>query len=476
MRKDKIQYQFEEAVKQGAERFHMLVPGDRVVAALSGGADSVSLLLALQSLARDGKFSVAACHVNHGIRKEGALRDEVFCRNLCRELSIPLFVERVDIPHILQENPGSVEELARRERYRVLEELCRREGFTKIATAHTLSDNAETVLLNLCRGTSPDGLCGIPPVRGRVIRPLYQVSRRQVEEYLAVQGQDFVTDETNFETDYDRNFIRQEILPRLKQRLNPSLEETLRRMCDGAMEDRSYLEAALPPEDSLPASGIAELPPALRQRYVLRMCRKASEARVTRRQVEAVCRLLFLPEGKTVCLPGSCFAVIQNDRLTILKKMPQPEKTVSSGFHIALNLGQTILDDSFAVYLSVSSPEKTELLPDVLKIENNVYKLYEKINCRYDIIVSSLYARNRLPEDKIRIGGMGRLLKKVFADYPIPPELRMKIPVVCDDKGILCVPLFSAPRDGACAEGEDTSLTVAFYAAESFDLRQGVVK
>ena len=202
-----------ETVKQTIEDYHMLSPGEPVLAALSGGADSVALLRALLALG----YSVRAFHLNHCLRGAESDRDETFCRALCERLGVPLTVERIDVR--AQTAGEGIEAAARRIRY---ERLVAAAQGAKIATAHTADDNLETMLFHLARGTGPKGLAGIPPVRGDIIRPLIGAERAQVEAYLAELGQDFVTDSTNLSGDYTRNRIRHEVVPVLRQ-LNPSV-------------------------------------------------------------------------------------------------------------------------------------------------------------------------------------------------------------------------------------------------------------
>ncbi len=193
-----------ETVKQTIEDYHMLNPGEPVLAALSGGADSVALLRALLALG----YPVRAFHLNHCLRGAESDRDEAFCRALCERLGVPLTVERIDVG--AQTAGEGIEAAARRIRY---ERLVAAAQGAKIATAHTADDNLETMLFHLARGTGPKGLAGIPPVRGDIIRPLIGAERAQVEAYLSELGQDFVTDSTNLSDDYTRNRIRHEVVP-----------------------------------------------------------------------------------------------------------------------------------------------------------------------------------------------------------------------------------------------------------------------
>lgn len=232
---------FLENVVAAVRDFGMREFSDTAVIALSGGADSVSLL---RAMTEQKLFpNVRACHLNHGLRGAESDADEEFCRRLCDKLGVPVKIKRVSISE-LKENHESVEEAARRVRYGFFRE-CIEEFGGVIATAHTASDSTETVLFNLTRGTGAAGLCGIPPVRVSggltVIRPLIYCTRADVEEYLSSVSQDYVTDKTNLCTDYSRNRIRLNVIPEL-EKINPSLSKTVSRMTKNLRSDNEFLD------------------------------------------------------------------------------------------------------------------------------------------------------------------------------------------------------------------------------------------
>ena len=204
---------FLDIVINTIDEYGMIKKDDCITAALSGGADSVCLLIILKELSDKYSFTLDALHINHCIRGKESDRDEEFCRNLCKKYDIPLTVIRTDVPAAAAESKKSLEETARDIRYKAFEKHAGDKG--KIATAHTVSDNAETVILNMARGTGLKGLCGIPPVRDNIIRPLIDVTRQQIEDYLKSMNQGFVTDSTNLSDDYTRNRIRHKIIPEL---------------------------------------------------------------------------------------------------------------------------------------------------------------------------------------------------------------------------------------------------------------------
>lgn len=228
---------FLDNIRSALAEYKMIEKGDAVVAALSGGADSVSLLYALTELSAELGITVSACHVNHHLRGEESDADMRFCVELCERLGVELRVLEADVAS-MQQKHESLEECARRVRYDFFAEVsCGK----KLATAHNSNDCAETVLLNLMRGTGLKGLCGVPPVRGNIIRPLILCTRREVEEYCSARGLTWVTDKTNLSTDYTRNRIRHIILPEMLK-INGSLFGTMNRMEQSLREDSDFLD------------------------------------------------------------------------------------------------------------------------------------------------------------------------------------------------------------------------------------------
>ena len=222
-----------EKIAATVSRHKMLTPNQRVLVALSGGADSTALLLSLRELG----YGVYALHVNHNLRGGESLRDQHFCEDLCQRLNIPLTVKSVDVKSYCEKNKVSIELGARRLRYKALFEAA---GGDPVATAHTLSDCLETALFNLTRGCGIKGICGIPPVRGQVIRPLIDCTREEIEEYLSLKGQGYVTDSTNLLPDCSRNIIRLNVIPELKK-INPGLMSSFAGTVNSLREAEGYI-------------------------------------------------------------------------------------------------------------------------------------------------------------------------------------------------------------------------------------------
>ena len=216
----KVQKAFLETVRD----YRMLAPGDRVLCGLSGGADSVVLLHLLLSLKQEYSLRILAVHVHHGIRGAEADRDEAFCRQLCREYGVRLYCEHADVPGYAAESGRNLEDAARCLRYEVFRRLRAEADIDRIALAHHADDNMETVLLNLTRGSGLAGICGIPPVRGEIIRPLIACKKSDIAGYCAENGLSYVTDSTNADPSYARNFIRSHVIPLLAE-LNPEVQQ-----------------------------------------------------------------------------------------------------------------------------------------------------------------------------------------------------------------------------------------------------------
>ncbi|MDL2215675.1 tRNA lysidine(34) synthetase TilS [Ruminococcaceae bacterium OttesenSCG-928-N02] len=222
------------------EKYHMLQNANKVIVALSGGADSVALFHFLMENRARYQIEIAAAHLNHGLRA-AADADEKAVRKLCEQTGVPLFVKRVDMMEGPRPRGKGTEEWGRELRYAFFSELAEQHG-ALVATAHTLSDNAETLLFNIARGTGLKGMGGIPPVRGFFIRPLIETTRAQVELYCATHGLSYVQDQTNFEDTYARNRIRHHVVPTL-QGVNSAFLENAGALAGEMAQLYTYVQA-----------------------------------------------------------------------------------------------------------------------------------------------------------------------------------------------------------------------------------------
>jgi len=253
----------------------LIPPNSAILVAFSGGIDSSSLAVALQRLKEPLKIKrLALLHINHLLRGEESYRDENFARSFAQKYSLELFVERVDVPSLAKKRGGNIEAVAREERYRLFEEVRKREGFDLVATAHHLGDLVETIILWLTRGTGLEGLLGFEPKEGNIIRPFYLATRQEIEDFTKKQAIEWVEDSTNYDLSLARNRIRHRVVPELKA-INPNLEESVLRMREILKEENELLEklvqTALLKVKEEGREGFLKLEPALQRRVVMKL-------------------------------------------------------------------------------------------------------------------------------------------------------------------------------------------------------------
>lgn len=298
-------------------------PGKRVIAGVSGGADSVALLCCLHALAEELGYQLYAAHLHHGIRGTAADEDLAFVAELCQRLGVPLYQERLDVPAMA--GGGSLETAAREARYGFFQRALAAFSGDYVALAHHRGDQGETLLLHLFRGSGRKGLCGMAPKRGPYIRPLLGLGREEIEAYLRALGQPWRTDATNLQPEAGvRNRIRLVLLPYIAQYINPGVEQALARTAASLAQDEAYLmeqsraalEQARRP-DGFDRHMLFALPPALRNRALLLALEEAGACQnVAQTHVDMLCGLLDGDTGKHLDLPGAR-ADIQYDLLRL---------------------------------------------------------------------------------------------------------------------------------------------------------------
>jgi tRNA(Ile)-lysidine synthase len=317
------------------------VRGDTLVAAVSGGADSVALLDALASLRRRRGFRVVAAHLDHGLRP-GSSDDAAFCAALCERLAVPLVRGTADVRARAGRERGGLEQAARRERYLFLRRVREEESAVAIALAHTLDDQAETLLLRLLRGSGATGLSGMRTRSADLLRPLLEVSRREVLEHLRERGLSWREDPSNADPAHRRNRVRHELLPYLEARFNPRARAVLARTAGLLADEAAHLRAeaeALLARDSrvegssivLPRATLAEAPKALARAAVRQaLARTGGLAQVGAGHVDRVLELARAKAtpGCRVPLPGGREARLTREGIRLGKRAALPRKVV----------------------------------------------------------------------------------------------------------------------------------------------------
>ena len=409
-------------VKEYMEENRMAEQGDGVLAAVSGGADSVCLLFLLHELKEELGIHLAAFHLNHGLRGKEADRDEAYVKEVCGRLGVPFLAAYENVAEYAAAGGLSEEEAGRRLRYRHLEQAAKTLSCNKIATAHHRDDSAETVLLNLFRGSGLRGLSGIRPVRENIIRPLLCLTRDEIAGYLTEREIPWCEDSTNGENRYARNKVRNQLLPWVKENINDRAGEHILNMAALAAQADEYFAGQA--EKLLSGSSLTSIetecfdcqPDILKGYLVRRMVSAAAGTPrdLSARHVEAVCALKGPGGGTAVSLSGGLLAVRGYERLEIRRG-----NGPVSGENVGLRLETRVFPW-----------KKDGEIP-----KNRYTKWFD-----YDRIKGALVVRNRESGDYLTISeGKKKLLKRYFIDEKIPEEERASQPLLAEGSHVLWV-------------------------------------
>lgn len=234
-----------EKVLETIKKYNLIKNGDKIVVAVSGGPDSMALLTILQKIKNEGSlgidFEIVVAHVNHMIREE-AVADEEYVKEYCQKNAIQFYSKSIDVQKIANNNKIGTEEAGRKARYEFFDEVLDKTNSNKVAIAHNKNDKAETIIMNLLRGSGVSGLKGIEAKRGKYIRPLIECERYEIESYCEKENLNPRIDKTNFENEYTRNKIRNIAIPYIKKEFNPNIIETLNRMSDLISDEEEYVD------------------------------------------------------------------------------------------------------------------------------------------------------------------------------------------------------------------------------------------
>lgn len=391
-----------DKVKKVIKRYDLIDEGDKIVVAVSGGPDSICLLHVLYALREEFKLQIYAAHLNHNFRGIEAQMDAQYVAKFCEELNVICFIKSMDVPKYAKEHALSDEEAGRILRYEFFQEVVERVGANKIAVAHNQNDQAETVLMRLLRGTGIQGLTAIHHERGHIIRPLLDISRKEIEDYCFINKLSPRTDETNLEPIYHRNKIRLELIPYMEKEYNPNIIESLAKTAEILKRDSDFIEEVsrntyreLRLDSSrdyiaLDAEGINKLQPALQSRIF----RLAAEELVGKREVleykhiQGTMELLQKREtGKKILLPMGIIVKISYNKVIFTTKEEEEkafyyELLENQRFHVN-EIGAEIIT-------------KLQMRRDIKTISRDKY-----IKCfDYDKVENVLNVRNRREGDR----------------------------------------------------------------------------
>ena len=427
-----------------------------VLVGFSGGPDSVFLVSFLKEYVRrtNKNIPILCVHVNHGIRDVEAKRDEIFSLDFARELSIECTSVTINVPDIAKKQGIGIEETARNERYAVFERiLSSRNDFSTIVIAHNATDNMETVIFNILRGSGSLGAAGIKPVRENIIRPLIKISKPDILTLLNKFEIPYVTDSTNLSSDYSRNYIRNEILPKF-ERLSSSPEVSFSKLTDNLLSDVDYFNQEAEKIvntidlDNIKVSVLRNLHPALRTRVINKIVHRKCNVHLEEKHIRTLFALLE-KDNFAFSIPGEYDFVCERGICFFSSKIPQK---FDESMIFPLTYGEN----------KIQSTNLTVYIGDYEKTSSNVYNFSIHADIASAIINNGLILRLKQDGDSYKYSGITHKLKKVFNDRNIPPHQRSRIAFVCDKDGIVWVPGLSVRDDALPYKNDSVRITFCY--------------
>ena len=439
---------FLERIRRTIARFGLLSPGDKVVVAVSGGPDSVCLLKVLSLLLKEFHLTLSVAHINHGLRGEEAERDEVFVRELCQDMKIPIDVVSVNILSIPR-NGRSIEEICREERYRCLNEIMRRRRFGKIAIGHHADDRVETILVNLLRGSGSEGLKGFLPFRDEIyIRPLFDVKHQEILDYLDETHTTYIVDSTNIEKVYLRNRIRHDLIPKLSQDYNPNICTNFIRLSEILRDEDDFLDGYVESlltgwgdhdgcqDYRIPIHDLMSRHPAIQRRIIKALLERYADGGkgIGFKHVAAALDLASAENPSGVIDLASSVRVSRQYGYLIISSTGRqhgrpPRIAEIKRFKYAVTVPGTVDISELEMRIRFQLVDK----PD-FDDRHSTYMDYRNLDL-------PLLLRNIEPGDRIQpLGMIGRKkISDLFTDMKVPKFKRQYIPVLADGKEILWV-------------------------------------
>lgn len=416
----------------------LLKNGDSVVVGFSGGSDSTFLLILLLTIQKIFNLKIYVAHLNHKLRGKESDADEEFVKNFCKQNKIEFLIESRDIRKIAQETKKGIEEVARMERYKFFAEAAEKFKTTKIATGHTLNDNAETMIFNFIRGSGVSGLRGIPVKRDNIIRPLLGVTKEEIIEFLKEEGIQFRTDSTNKDEEFTRNFIRHKIIPLLKE-INPNLFETFSITSQLLTLLEKYILSEETKFDRLFVSKKTEKVLRIKieenidyKNYLMMdLIRKKIEThfniQLSFEKTKELINLFKQDKGTMIQINDKIFAIRENNTILVLYEPEFEDINISVTYNTKL---QKYYGSYFEFKLSIA-PVKEAKISD-----NPMVEFFDAEKIRHKLIL-----RNWKPGDKFIPLGMkySKKVSDILTDAKIPSIFKKQILVLCDGPEIIWV-------------------------------------
>lgn len=428
-----IKDQFLERVNKTIKKYKMLRLKDRVIVGVSGGPDSICLFHILNILKAEYRLKLYAFHLNHKLRGKESDGDEKFVKQFCQSRKIPGRFKRFAVREYAKKKKLSLEQAAREIRYKLLEQERKRLRCNKIALGHNANDNTETIIINLTRGTGLTGLCGIPPIRDRIFRPLLETERKAIVNYLKSNQIAYRIDSSNIDWKIPRNFIRIKVLPQL-QKLNPNLIETTTKTATILSGEENYLKDLTKEIFKRivirkSKEGIS-LDNTILLSYTLALRRRFLKFLMPALGYDKIEKILEMSENKTVgtlSLTKNLVANKEYDRIFLGKRV---KKTISRNISVPIGKSLAVSDMGIEIQTKLKQPTNLDLAT-----KDSDTEIFD-----YDKLSPPFYLRYRQPGDRFTpFGGSEKKLKEVLIDDKIPERVRSSLPLFCDREGILWI-------------------------------------
>lgn len=432
-------------VKSFIKENNLINKDDKILVALSGGPDSVCLLHILYSLKDELNLTIGAAHINHMLREEESIKDELYVNELCESLCIPCYIIRIDIDSVAKEIGISHEMAGRDERYKFFNDISNRYGYNKVSIAHNANDQAETIIMRMMRGTGLEGLGGIRVKRDKnIIRPILSLSREEIENYCNEKKLKPRIDKTNLENIYSRNKVRLDILPYMKENFNVDIIQTLNRMASILQKDDEYIEkesnkvfekyCKINSENLFINKSLFDLDYSIVTRVIKKsfIDYSGKHTNFEMKHIYDVINLADKGTNKRIDLPNDIIAenIYGNIYLKCKSKDKNENKNQKNEIFISK---EELFDNTFEFMDYIVNLKVVELKNNIEFSNNDLIKHFD-----YDNIIEGIIIRTRKDGDKIRPLGMSgnKKLKDIFINNKVPKDERDIVPITCFDNNI----------------------------------------